>query len=395
MTHLFSSRIIVAAILVPALLAAPADALRAAAAPRVASGTRLSTIMLPNGSRETLQTPSDLRVSLYATGVANARFMALGPQGDVFVGTRYNGTVSVVLNRKAGPNATQVVTLLSGLSAPHSVAYRKGLLYVAEEGQVSSWSYDTAAVRASHQHVIVSGIPTGGLHFTRTLAFAPDGSFYVSVGSSCNECIDYANRAVIMHYRSDGTGGQVYASGLRNAVGLAVQPGSGRLWAVDNGEDNLGDNIPPDELNLIKQGGNYGWPYCYGNGQRDPSVYAAPGYCAQTIDPAVALQAHSAPLGLTFYTGKQLPARYRGGLFVAYHGSTYRSQATGYKVVYIPVHGTHAGAPQDVVTGWLPAGSTSGSAAWGRPVGLLVAADGSLLISDDQEGVIYRLSALG
>ncbi|HWE60251.1 MAG TPA: PQQ-dependent sugar dehydrogenase [Chloroflexota bacterium] len=388
-------RTLAVAALLPALAASLLDVSYASATPRLAAGTRLSTIVLPNGSRETLQTPTDLQVSLYATGVTNARFMALGPHGDVFVGTRYNETVSVLLNRKAGIHATQVVTLLSGLSAPHSVVYRKGLLYVAEEGQVSSWSYNAAAVSVSNQHVIVSSLPAGGLHFTRTLAFAPDGSFYVSVGSSCNECVDYADRAVIMHYRSDGTGGQVYARGLRNAVGLAVQPGTGRLWAVDNGEDSLGDNAPPDELDLIKQGGNYGWPYCYDNGQPDPSVSSAAGYCAHTINPVVALPAHSAPLGLTFYTGKQLPARYRGGLFVAYHGSTYRSQATGYKVVYIPVQGTHAGTPQDVVTGWLPAGATSGGAAWGRPVGLLVAADGSLLISDDQAGVVYRLSLAG
>jgi glucose/arabinose dehydrogenase len=361
------------------------------ARPSAAVGTRISTITLPDGSQHTLQTPADLRVTLYATGLANARFMARGPQGDVFVGSWYAGTVSVLLDRKGGTHATQVVTLLSGLTVPHSVVYRNGLLYIGEEGQVSSWSYNASAVSVSGQRVIVPNLPVGGRHVTRTVGIGPGGTLYVSVGSSCNECVDYANRAVIMRYTLDGTGGQVYARGLRNAVGLAIQPGTGRLWAVDNGEDSLGDNAPPDELDLIKQGGNYGWPYCWGNGQRDTSVSAAPGYCAHTINPAASLQAHSAPLGLTFYTGTQLPARYRSGVFVAYHGSTYRSQLTGYKIVYIPVHGTQAGAPQDVVTGWL----TGGGSVWGRPVGLVVAADGSLLISDDQAGVVYRLSAAG
>jgi glucose/arabinose dehydrogenase len=363
----------------------------APAAQRAGAATRTSTITLPGGSRETLQTPADLQVSLYATGVPNARFMALGPSGDVFVGSWGAGTVSVLLNRAGAGQASRVVTLLSGLDVPHSVAYRAGYLYVTQEDRLSRWRYDASAVTLTGGQRVISGIPAGGRHVTRTVVFGPDGSIYISVGSSCNECVDASDRAVIMKYRPDGSGGQVYASGLRNAVGLAFQPGTGRLWSDDNGQDLLGDNIPPDEIDLIKQGGNYGWPYCYGNGQRDLSVAASSGYCAHTINPVVNLQAHSAPLGVTFYAAKLLPSRYRGGIFVAYHGSESRAVPTGYKVVYIPINGTHAGAPQDVVTGWLPAGG----AAWGRPVGLLVAADGSLLISDDQQGVVYRLSAVG
>jgi glucose/arabinose dehydrogenase len=381
--------------LVAALVTPLAGADAAPAFIRADIGTRLSTIVLPSGAQETLQTPADLHVSLYAGGLPNARFMALGPRGDVFVGSWYAGTVSVLLNRSGAARASQVVTLLSGLVVPHSVAYRNGQIYVGQEGQVSSWSYNSSAVSAGNQHIVISGLPVGGRHLTRTISFGPDGSIYVSIGSSCNECVDYSTRAVIMRYRSNGTGGQVYARGLRNAVGLAWQPRTGRLWAVDNGQDFLGDNAPPDELDLIQQEGNYGWPYCWGNGQKDPSVASAAGYCSTTIGPVAALPAHSAPLGLTFYTGTLLPARYRGGVFVAYHGSIYRSQATGYKVVYIPVSGTRAGVPQDVVTGWLPAGATSGGAAWGRPVGVLVAADSSLLISDDLAGVVYRLAPVG
>jgi len=362
---------------------------------RVANQLHIATITLSDGSGHTLLIPADLQITLYATGLSNPRFMALGPKNDVFVGSWGAGSVSVLLNRQGAKQETNVVTLLSGLDVPHSVAYRGGYLYVAQEDRLSRWQYNAKSVSLATGHRVISGIPAGGRHVTRTVVFGPDGSIYISVGSSCNECVDVTNRAVIMRYRADGTGGQVYASGLRNAVGMAFQPGTRQLWAVENGQDLLGDDIPPDELDLIKQGANYGWPYCYGNGQRDPSVSAIAGYCAQTTNPVAALQAHSAPLGMAFYTGTNLPARYRGGLFIAYHGSESRSQPTGFKVVFVPVHGTNAGVPQDVISGWLPAGSTSSVAAWGRPVGLLVASDGSLLISDDQAGVIYRLAAAG
>lgn len=366
-----------------------AGAVAASAARSARATTDVSTITLPGGSQHTLVTPAGLHVTLYATGLPSARFMALGPRGDVFVGSWTAGTVSVLLNRAGGTRATRVVTLLSGLTVPHGVAYHNGRLYVAEEGRVTSYRYNAAQARLDDGQTVISSLPTGGRHVTRTVTFGPDGMLYVSVGSSCNECVDASTRAVIMRYRADGTAGQVYARGLRNAVGLAWQPGTGRLWATDNGQDSLGDNLPPDEIDVIRQGGNYGWPYCYDDGQADPSVYSTPGYCAQTISPAVEIQAHSAPLGAAFTTGRLLPAPYRGGLVVAYHGSTYRSQLTGYKVVYVPVSGTRAGPPRDLITGWLS------RTIWGRPVGVLVAADGSLLISDDVAGVVYRLASTG
>ena len=371
--------------LAAALAAPPVAAASAAASQHTGAATSVSTITLPNGNQHTLVTPAGLRVTLYATGLPSARFMALGPRGDVFVGSWSAGTVSVLLNRSGGTRATPVVTLLSGLIVPHGVAYHDGRLYVAEEGRVTSYRYDPTAVRLYDARMVVSGLSVGGRHVTRTVAFGPDGGLYVSVGSSCNECVDAPARAVIMRYRADGAGGIVYARGLRNAVGLAWQPGTGQLWATDNGEDSLGDNIPPDEVNIIRQGGNYGWPYCYDDGRADPMVASTAGYCAGTINPTVALQAHSAPLGLAFMTGRLLPAPYRGGLVVAYHGSAYRSQLTGYKVVYIPVSGARASQPQDLVTGWI-------TTVWGRPVGVLIAADGSLLISDDVAGVVYRVA---
>jgi len=355
------------------------------------AATHISSITLADGSVHSLTTPADLAVSIYARGLPSARFMTLGTRGDVFVGSWTAGTVSVLLNRAGDKQAAGVRTLLSGLTVPHGVAYHNGLLYVGEEGQVSTYRYDAATVDLSNRNVVVPHLPTGGRHVTRTVAVGPDNMLYVTVGSSCNECVDSASRALVMRYKLDGSGGTVFASGLRNTVGIAWQPKTGRLFGADNGRDFLGENIPPDEINFLQLGGSYGWPYCYGPGLVDPLTSSAVGYCARTIAPARGLQAHSAPLGLAYGRGPLLPLRYRGGIFVAYHGSAYRSQLTGYKVVYIPIDGAKVGAPQDVVTGWLTVGSTF----WGRPVGLLIAADGSLLISDDDAGVVYRVAPAG
>ncbi len=374
------------ALLALAGVAAPASLAQGAAIRAV------STITLPGSGAHALVTAPGLRVTVYATGLPSARFMALGPHGAVFVGSWTAGTVSVLLPAAGGARASRVVTLLSGLTVPHGVAYHNGLLYVAEEGRVSAWRYNAATASVSGQQVIIPNLPTGGRHVTRTVSVGPDGMLYVSIGSSCNECVDASGRAVILRYRLDGSGGTLYARGLRNPVGLAWQPGTGRLWVTDNGRDLLGENVPPDEIDLIRQGGDYGWPYCWGNGQVDPAVASSAGYCAQTLPPTLGLQAHSAPLGLTFSTGTLLPARYRGGLFVAYHGSAWRSQLTGYRVVYIPVSGGHAGTPQDIITGWWPAAIGVSGLVWGRPVGVLMAADGSLLISDDAAGAVYRLA---
>jgi glucose/arabinose dehydrogenase len=368
-------------------------AARVSAAARASASTRsVFPITLPDGSRHTLQVPAGLQVTLFATGLSSARFLALGPHGVLFVGGT-GGTVSAVVPGTSGHQAARVVTLLRGLDVPHGVVYHNGLLYVGEQHQVSTWRYDAARVRVYGQRVIVPNLPAGSGHATRTVVFGPDGVLYVSIGSSCNVCVESdPRRAAIMRYRADGSHGQLYARGLRNAVGLAWQPGTGLLWATVNGRDNLGDTIPPDLLTIVRYGNNLGWPYCWGNRQPDPTVPPPAGYCARITLPSVNLPAHSAPLGLAFATGHLLPSRYRGGLFVAYHGSWNRSVPTGYKLVYVPVQGTHAGPPQDIVRGWRLAGA---SGAWGRPVGVLVAPDGSLLISDDTAGVLYRLAPTG
>ena len=236
--------------------------------------------------------------------------------------------------------------------------------------------------------MIIADLPAGG-HNTRTVLFSPDWStLFVSVGSSCNVCDETdPRRAAIVRYNPDGSGEQIYASGLRNAVGITFRPGTQELWATNNGRDELGDDLPPEDIYLIQAGTDYGWPRCHSGRIVDPD-FGNPDACDSVGQPVVEMQAHSAPLGLVFYDGEQFPQEYHGDLFVAFHGSWNRSVPTGYKVVRIPMDGPTSGAVQDFATGWLRENGSS----WGRPVGLAVGADGGLYISDDGGGNIYRIT---
>jgi glucose/arabinose dehydrogenase len=235
---------------------------------------------------------------------------------------------------------------------------------------------------------IIPDIPAGG-HSTRTILFGSDGKLYLSVGSSCNLCDERDSlRATVSVYNRDGSGGRIFAKGLRNTVGMAFNPTTGELWGNNNDRDNLGDDLPPEHVNIIKDGRYYGWPQCYLPGKPNPEYGSAD--CSQVEPPAITVQAHSAPLGLAFYTGTQFPADYRGDAFMTLHGSWNRSVPTGAKVVRVQVDssGRRATGVDDFITGWQrPDGSR-----WGRPVGLLVLPDGSLLVSDDMGGKIWRVS---
>jgi glucose/arabinose dehydrogenase len=245
------------------------------------------------------------------------------------------------------------------------------------------------AAAQGNPEVIVPNLPTGG-HSTRTIGFGPDGKLYLSIGSSCNVCTERdARRAAIYQYNPDGSGERQFASGLRNAVGFVWQPGTGNLWATNNGRDGLGDDLPPETINLVREGNDFGWPYCH-NGRIPDQQFGQGRSCSAVTKPAIEVQAHSAPLGLAFYTGQTFPADYNGDLFVAYHGSWNRSVPTGYKVVRTRFqNGQPTGQVEDFATGWLPEGSRS---SWGRPVDVSVGPDGSLFVSDDTLGVIYRIS---
>ena len=338
-----------------------------------------------------LTVPAGLAATYFVKGLAGVRFMAISPEGVVYASQPGSGRVVRLPDANNDGLADSVVVAVSGLSQPHGLAFHKGALYVAATDGVVRVALG-ADGRATGSPVYVNRYSGGGGHWTRTIVFGADSAMYVAVGSSCNLCVEQSSdRAAVLRFNEDGSGKRVYASGLRNAVGLAVEPTTGALWASQNERDNLPpdhENLPPEEINILTDGGDYGWPYCYGDRVPNPE-YADAARCARTIPPAAKLQAHSAPLGMSFLArATLLPAEYRSDLLVAYHGSWNRDTPTGAKVVRVRVIGGAPGAVDDFITGWQGANGSR----WGRPVDVVVAADGAVLVSDDQSGAIYRIA---
>ncbi len=335
---------------------------------------------------QTLQVPQGFAVDVYADGLRGARFMALGPDGTPYLSITRAGRVVKLPDANGDGRADTVITVAEGLNQPHGLAFRGDTLYVAENNRVVRFRPGSTT-----PEVVVADLPGRGGHFTRTIVFGPDGKLYVSVGSSCNICDESdPRRAAVLRYNLDGSGEEIFSHGLRNSVGIAFNPATGELWGTNNDRDNLGDDLPPDRINILHQGGNYGWPQCYLPGKNNPEYQSAD--CSHVEGPAIAFQAHSAPLGIAFSTGTQFPPDYRGGAFAAFHGSWNRSIPTGYKVVYVAVRDGRPASMSDFVTGFLPDPSAS---PWARPVGVLVAWDGSLLISDDTGGYVFRVHYVG
>jgi glucose/arabinose dehydrogenase len=337
---------------------------------------------------EPIRLPPGFGISVFAQGLRNPRMMALGPDGQLTVAERGAGRVVRLPDRDGDGVADGVEVVADGLDAPSSIAfYEDGSLYVGETTRVLRLSAPDEEGVFQERAVIVDGLPSGG-HNTRTVLFSSDwATLFVSVGSSCNVCVEGdGRRATVMRYEPDGSGEEVYARGLRNAVGITFRPGTDELWVTNNGRDWLGDDLPPETVYAVRAGDDAGWPYCHSGRIVDPD-YGSPDACEGILAPAVEMQAHSAPLGLTFYTGQQFPGAYRGDLFVAFHGSWNRTVPTGYKVVRVPVEDGRPGAVEDFAAGWLRADGSN----WGRPVDVLTASDGSLLISDDGGGVVYRI----
>jgi glucose/arabinose dehydrogenase len=346
------------------------------------------------GSAETrlgdIRVPPGFRIAAYAE-VPDARSMTLGERGTLFVGTR-RGEVYAVLPGGTAEGMHRVVTIARNLQSPNGVAFRGGALYVAEIHRILR--YDGIESRLSSPPapaVVNDGFPTDRRHGWKFIRFGPDGMLYVPVGAPCNVCERTDPRyAAILRMRPDGTGLEVFASGVRNTVGFDWNPGTGELWFTDNGRDRMGDDLPPDELNRAPgKGLHFGFPYVHGKKLPDPE-FGAGGKPAGFTPPEWELPAHVASLGMRFYTGRMFPPGYRGQVFIAEHGSWNRSKPIGYRVSLVRLEGNRAAGYEPFAEGWL-----QGGGAWGRPVDVQVMPDGSLLVSDDLAGMIYRISYEG
>ena len=336
-----------------------------------------------------LNAPAGYTVATFAT-LSGPRFMATGPGGVVYVSQPGRGQVTRLVDADGDGVAEAQDVVASGLDKPLGLAVRDGWLYIASTGAVVRVKLD-AAGRSSGSPEKFAEYSGGGVHSSRTIIFGPDGKLYVSIGSTCNVCEEKSDdRAAVVRFDSDGSNRHVFAKGLRNAVGMAVHPRTGEIWVTQNERDNLEpdhQDLPPEEINILKDGGDYGWPYCHSDRVPNPE-FKDLARCASTVPPALKMQAHSAPLGLTFLDrASKLPVEVRGDALVAFHGSWNRDVPTGAKVVRIRVKDGKPTGYEDFLTGW----QDDGGRRWGRPAGVMVNADGAVLISDDQAGAIYRV----
>jgi glucose/arabinose dehydrogenase len=342
---------------------------------------------------EKIKLPAGFQIKVLADNLPGSRFMARGDQGTLFIGSKGGyGNVYALVPNKEGTGIARKITLLKGLDEPNGVAFHKGSLYVAEVGRITRYDNIEAQLDNPPKPVIINDkLPNMRWHGYKILYVGPDNLLYVAIGMPCNTC-NYRDKnpllGTISRMKLDGSELQAYAIGIRNSMGFTWHPDTKEMWFTDNGQDLLGDDTPPDEINFApKAGMDFGFPYVYGQN------VVAPDYVKEKVDtsrftsPAWDLPAHVAPLGLAFYTGKQFPAAYQKQLFVALHGSWNRSKKIGYEVVMLTLNGNKVEKMEPFATGWL-----QGEKAWGRPVHLLSQPDGSLLISDDLNGAIYQVT---
>jgi len=340
-----------------------------------------------------LHLPDGFTISVYADNVPNARSLALGDNGVVFVGTGREGKVYAVQDSNNDGIAEQRHIIASNLNMPNGVAYKDGSLYVAEINRIIRFDHITQQLANLPKPVVVyDQFPSDKHHGWKYLRFGPDNKLYTAVGVPCNICNPEKEiYASLVRLNPDGTDFEIIAHGIRNTVGFDWQPETNALFFTDNGRDYLGDDEPPDELNQWSaKGEHFGYPYCHGGEIADPE-FAGDKKCKEFKAPAWKFKAHIAPLGLRFYQGKQFPLEYKNQLFVAQHGSWNRTEPQGYRVVLIKFNQGKAVSEQDFITGWL----TKDGNVLGRPVDILTLPDGSLLISDDKLGVIYKVSYQG
>lgn len=341
-----------------------------------------------------LKIPAGFSMSIFAKDLPGARVMIKDFFNNLWVSQTSEGTVSLLeINKDTGELANQGV-VFKDLNHPHGLAFdpiNKFALFIAEEDKIIK-----VPTYSEYDVQKIIDLPGGGNHFTRTLGFGPDNRLYISIGSSCNVCNETDNRrAAIFSMNQDGSDFKQFAKGLRNTVFFTWHPNTKEMWGTNMGRDLLGDNLPPDTINIIKQDNNYGWPICYGKNIHDTdfdkNTYIR-NPCMEPFETPshIDIQAHSAPLGLAFFpANSDWPKEYWNNLLVAYHGSWNRSVPTGYKIVRIKLDdkGNVLGEPEDFITGWLANGE-----ALGRPVGIIIQPNGIIYISDDKAGVIYKVS---
>ncbi|MBX3244623.1 MAG: sorbosone dehydrogenase family protein [Acidobacteria bacterium] len=342
--------------------------------------------------------PKGFKVSVFAEGgFTYPRWMVLAPNGDIFVADSRANSIVVLRDTNKDGKADQRWVWSNKLSQPFGMAFHKDWFYVANTDAVVRFKYKSGQTEASGEPEKVVELTPGGYnqHWTRNVIFSPDGKkMFVSIGSATNVSVEAdPKRAAVSVYDPDGKNHKIYASGLRNPIGLAWNPANGELWTAVNERDGLGDDLVPDYATSVKEGGFYGWPYSYLGQNEDPRRKGeAPELVKKALVPDVLFRSHVAALGIVFYTGKMFPKEYHGDAFVAFHGSWNRQKLSGYKIARIPFK---EGKPvgnfyEEFVSGWLP--DENSNEVWGRPVGLLVNADGSLLIADDGAKKIWRVS---
>jgi glucose/arabinose dehydrogenase len=365
----------------------------------VATGPR--TAPPPPGAA--LAVPAGFEVKVFAEGdFQNPRWMIEGPNGDLFLSDSRANKIFLLrdLNRDGRiDNATERFEFATGLNQPFGMAIHQGWFYVGNTSTVVRFKYAPGQTTVAGTGEKIIDLPGQGYrqHWTRNLIFSRDGKkLYVSVGSESNVSEEAdPRRAAISEYNPDGTGHRIFAAGIRNPIGLAWNPTTGQLWTAVNERDGLGDDLVPDYVTSVRDGGFYGWPYSYIGKNEDPrQAGKRPDLVASAIVPDVLMEPHAAALGLTFYTGKMFPKEYVGDAFVALHGSWNRALRSGYKVVRIPFrNGKPVGGYENFMTGWVP--DEKGREVWGRPVGVTVIRDGSLLVVDDGGNKVWRITYTG
>ncbi|QNE39468.1 sorbosone dehydrogenase family protein [Hymenobacter sp. NBH84] len=340
-----------------------------------------------------LKVPAGFAVNKFAEGVGKPRIIAVDDAGHVYVSDRASGTVTLLQDTNNDGKA-DIQKIVATIRQAHGLAIQGGRLYVMSVNELYSTDINMADGTLGRPQLLLSDLPDGGQHPNRTLAFGPDGKLYMSVGSTCNSCPEpNPENATMLVANADGSDRRIFAKGLRNTIGFGWHPQTKEFWGMDHGIDWLGDDEQQEELNKITDGADYGWPYIYGAGNYNPSdrpsgtTYAE--YAKRTTNPTLSYQAHSAPMAMVFYTGTQFPQEYQNDAFVAMRGSWNRSSPVGYKVVRVHFENGQPTRFDDFLSGFLV---NSRNSHFGRLVGLAVNRDGSLLVSDDTNGVIYRVA---